>query len=248
MAPDSSAPIVLGRVLIVGGCGFLGYHAVDQFLNFASEEGLPTPKPATSTRTSKPDPASFDFPTLRSRYPLYAKTEVHVLDLRCNRNRLPGATYHEGDLCDPESLLPIFREVKPQVVINTASPTYDSPREILRKVNIEGTKTLLEVAGGAYGDWGGKCKAFVHTSSSSVVHDCLNDLINADERWPLVRPHPVEYYTESKVCSFLCFEVFWFWGGVNPIRGEALTDDKHIDDRLMPKRLCWKQTESITTC
>nr|AEH41505.1 C-3 sterol dehydrogenase/C-4 decarboxylase [Endocarpon pusillum] len=198
MAPDSSAPIVLGRVLIVGGCGFLGYHVVDQFLNFASEEDLPLPKPATSTRTSKPDAASFEFPTLRSRYPLYAKTEVHVLDLRCNRNRLPGATYHEGDLCDPASLLPVFREVKPQVVINTASPTYDAPREILRKVNIEGTKTLLEVAGGAHGDWGGKCKAFVHTSSSSVVHDCLNDLINADERWPLVRPHPVEYYTESK--------------------------------------------------
>lgn len=199
MAPDSSAPIALGKVLVVGGCGFLGYHVVDQLLNFPSEDNLPPSQSSTSKKYAKVDPASREFPTLRSRYPLYEKTEVHVLDLRCLRNRLPGATYHEGDLCDSESLLPIFREVKPEVVINTASPTFDAPREILRKVNIEGTKVLLEVAGGAHGDWGGKCKVFVHTSSSSVVHDGTSDLINADERWPLVRPHPVEYYTETKV-------------------------------------------------
>jgi sterol-4alpha-carboxylate 3-dehydrogenase (decarboxylating) len=198
MAPNPSAPIVLGRVLVVGGCGFLGYHLVDQLLNFPSEDNLPPPNLSTSKRSQRSDPVSLSFPTLRSRYPVYEKTEVHVLDLRCIRNRLPRATYHEGDLCDPDSLLSIFKEVKPDVVINTASPTFDSPREILRKVNIEGTKTLLEVAGGAHGDWGGKCKAFVHTSSSSVVHDCISDLINADERWPLVRPHPVEYYTETK--------------------------------------------------
>lgn len=198
MASESSAPIVLGRVLVVGGCGFLGYHLVDQLLNFPSEDDLPPSNASTSKKYSTVDVASLSFPTLRSRYPIYEKTEVHVLDLRCTHNRLPGATYHEGNLCDPDSLLPIFREVKPEVVINTASPTYDAPRHILHKVNVEGTKTLLEVAGGAHGDWGGKCKAFVHTSSSSVVHDCLSDLINADERWPLVRPHPVEYYTESK--------------------------------------------------
>jgi sterol-4alpha-carboxylate 3-dehydrogenase (decarboxylating) len=201
MATNSSVPIVLGRVLVVGGCGFLGYHVVDQLLNFPSEEDLPPSNPSFPKTSSKADPASFTFPTLRSRYPKYEKTEVHVLDLRCTRNRLSGATYHDGDLCDPQSLLSIFRAVKPQVVINTASPTYDSPRDILRKVNIEGTKTLLEVAGGVHGNWGGTCKAFVHTSSSSVIHDGISNLRNANETWPLIRPHPVEYYTETKVCS-----------------------------------------------
>lgn len=204
MEPDSSPPIALGRVLVVGGCGFLGYHVVDQLLNFPSEDDLPPSDPSTSRNITRADPALLDFPTLRSRYPTYEKTEVHVLDLRCTSNRLRGATYHEGDLCDAGSLLPIFREVQPDVVVNTASPTFDSPREILRKVNIEGTKNLLEVAGGIRGDWGGKCKAFVQTSSSSVIHDLLGDLINADERWPLVRPHPVEYYTETKA-SLLSF-------------------------------------------
>lgn len=204
MTSEPSAPIVLGKVLVIGGCGFLGYHVVDQLLNFPSEDNLQSPNPPpqkNSQKYSKVDAASLTFPSLRSRYPIYKNTEVHVLDLRCTRNRLPGATYHEGDICDPESLLSVFRKVKPEVVINTASPTYDAPRHILRKVNIDGTKTLIEVAGGVHGDWGGKCKAFAHTSSSSVVSDAISDLINADERWPYVRPHPVEYYTETKVRS-----------------------------------------------
>jgi sterol-4alpha-carboxylate 3-dehydrogenase (decarboxylating) len=201
MASDSSAPIKLGKVLVIGGCGFLGYHVVDQLLNFPSEEGLPPSHPSTLKKASRADPIWLSFPPLRSRYPVYEKTDVHVLDLRCTHNRLPGATYHQGDLCDPDSLLTIFRKVKPEVVINTASPLYNAAREILRKVNIEGTKNLLQVAGGLHGDWGGSCKAFVHTSSSSVVHDALSDLINADERRPYVRPHPVEYYTETKACN-----------------------------------------------
>lgn len=188
MTSESSTPIVLGKVLVIGGCGFLGSHLVDQLLNFPSEDKLPHSTPAALKKSfTKSETALLEFPTLRSRYPVYEKTEVHVLDLRCTHNILPRAIYHEGDICDPDSLLPIFREVKPEVVINTASPTFDAQRDILRKVNIQGTRTLLEVAGGLHGDWGGKCKAFVHTSSSSVVHDALSDLINADERWPYVR-------------------------------------------------------------
>ncbi len=200
MVSDSSAPIKLGKVLVVGGCGFLGYNVVDQLLNFPSEDDLPPANPPIPKTSSSADPTLRSFPSLRSRYPVYEDTEIHVLDLRCTHNRLRGATYHQGDLCDPDSLLAIFRKIKPEVVINTASPLYNAPREILRKVNIEGTKNLLQVAGGSHGDWGGRCKAFVHTSSSSVVHDALSDLINADERRPYVRPHPVEYYTETKAC------------------------------------------------
>ena len=124
---------------------------------------------------------------------------VHVLDLRCNRNRLPGATYHEADITDPSSLLAVFRTVKPDVVINSASGMYDAPKHILQKVNIEGTRCLVEVAGGVHGDWGGNCKAFVHTSSASVIHDSVSDLIFADESWPYVAPNPLEYYSETKV-------------------------------------------------
>jgi sterol-4alpha-carboxylate 3-dehydrogenase (decarboxylating) len=200
----------LGTVLVVGGCGFLGSHVVDQLLGFPSEDDLLSkansapsgaPKPSsTSLSTSAPtDPATWKFPSLRKRYPSYTNISVHVLDLRCSRNRLPGATYHEGDITDPSSLLTVFRAVKPDVVINSASGMYDAPKAILQKVNIEGTRCLVEVAGGVHGDWGGKCKAFVHTSSASVIHDSVSDLTFADERWPYFAPNPLEYYSETKV-------------------------------------------------
>jgi sterol-4alpha-carboxylate 3-dehydrogenase (decarboxylating) len=48
-------------------------------------------------------------------------------------------------------------------------------------------------------------KAFVYTSSASVVHDTVSDLVNADERWPCVRGKlQKEYYSETKVRWYRC--------------------------------------------
>lgn len=184
----------LGTVLVVGGCGFLGWHIVDQLLNFPSETdasaALPVPK----------DDPRFEYPSLRSRYPAY-KAKVAVVDLRTAHNRLPGAEYHDGDITSVDSMLAVFRAVKPDMVIHTASPSMlEGNKPLLHKVNVDGTKTLLEVAGGAHGDWGKKCKAFVYTSSSSVVHDTQSNLINVTEEWPYIRgPQQLEYYSETKV-------------------------------------------------
>ena len=114
-------------------------------------------------------------------------------------NIFSNCTYHDADITSAESLLEVFKKVKPDVVINTASPSWEAAPALLNKVNIEGTKTLLEVAGGKHGDWGGKCKVFTHTSSASVVHDGESDLINADETYPYICPNPREYYSETKV-------------------------------------------------
>src|SRR5271154_1124387 len=137
--------ISLGTVLVVGGCGFLGSHVVDQLLNFPSEDDLPsftnstpnstTAPPSNSLSTSpQTDPATWTFPSLRTKYPSYIKTSVHVLDLRCNRNRLPGATYPDADSPSPSLPPRFFRAVKPDVVINSASGMYDAPKPILQKV------------------------------------------------------------------------------------------------------------------
>lgn len=187
--------IELGNVLVVGGCGFLGWHVVDHLLNFPSETdpSVALPKPENDSR--------FEFPTLGSRYPTY-KANVSVVDLRTSHNRLPGATYYDGDITSVDSMLEVFRAAKPNVVIHTATPSVlDGNKPLLYKVNVEGTRTLLQVAGGEHGDWGGKCKAFVYTSSSSVVHDTQSDLINVNEQWPLIRGKlQQEYYSETKVC------------------------------------------------
>jgi sterol-4alpha-carboxylate 3-dehydrogenase (decarboxylating) len=136
------------------------------------------------------------FPSLRARYPNYdlSSTKIHALDLRCTRNRYAGCTYHEADITDPSSLSTVFSTVKPDIVINTASPHFDADPAILRKVNIDGTRCLLEVARDCP-----SVKIFVHTSSSSVVHDGLSQLHGVDEEWPLQHENKVEYYSETKV-------------------------------------------------
>ena len=202
--PPPPPPTTLGTVLVVGGCGFLGSHVVDQLLGFPTEEDedgdgvksaqASSRKPRLLSTAPRPDAATLTFPTLKSRYPSYVDTKVHVLDLRCTRNRLPGAVYHEADITDKAQLEKVFEEVRPDVVINTASAMYDAPKAVLQKVNVEGTRTLIEVAGKS-----ANCRAFVHTSSSSVIHDSVSNLVFADERWPLFSPNVREFYSETKV-------------------------------------------------
>ncbi|KAJ9646597.1 erg26, C-3 sterol dehydrogenase [Coniosporium tulheliwenetii] len=109
---------------------------------------------------------------LLERHP---STRITVLDLRTNVNR---------------NLSP---KLRPDVVIHTASPHAFAAREVLWKVNVEGTKVLLEAAQKS------GVKAFVHTSSASVIMDRSMKIINADERWPVVmgKEQP-EYYTTTK--------------------------------------------------
>lgn len=204
--------IELGTVLVVGGCGFVGTHVVDHLLNFPSEDSIGDEQVSKVTdKDGNPDPR-FSCPPLRERYPTYKNTKVAVLDLRTTNNRLPGAEYHSADIMSTDELLKVFKTVKPDVVIDTVTPSVlEGNKDLLYKVNVEGTRNLLEVAGGTKGHWGGQCKAFVYTSSSSVVHDTTSDLKNVNEGWPRITgEQQQEYYTETKVSSHspFCFRRF----------------------------------------
>jgi|TARA_R110002003_G_scaffold114_12_gene9905 sterol-4alpha-carboxylate 3-dehydrogenase (decarboxylating) len=150
----------LGKVVVVGGCGFLGSHIVNYIVE---------------------------------RHP---QTQVAVLDLRtsANRNASNNVSYHDADITDLAAITNIFSQIRPDAVIHTASPHFNLKPEIHDKVNVGGTKNLIKAAQ----DTG--VKAFVYTSSASVILDATEPLVNADERWPIVAgAAQPEYYTTTKV-------------------------------------------------
>jgi len=125
---------------------------------------------------------------------LLPSTEVSVLDLRTTRNRFPGVDYCDADLTSATAVLEVLRKVKPQVIIHTASPVFGpGMASLYHKVNVEGTRNLLECAGQV------GVKAFVYTSSASIVHDAVSDLVDADETYPVLRvPQQTEVYSHTK--------------------------------------------------
>lgn len=122
---------------------------------------------------------------------------ISVLDLRTTQNRRPesdGIQYFEGDITSVDSILPIFLQTKPSVVIHTASPTLTGgSKELYWKVNVDGTRCVIETCQKA------NVNALVYTSSASIISDNMTDLINADERWPIIpSKYQTEYYSETK--------------------------------------------------
>ena len=153
--------IPLGSVLVIGGCGFLGHHIVQQLVSESS-------------------------------------TTVSVLDLRTTRNRVSGVTYYDGDITSESSVRDVLAKAKPQVIIHTASPVAagaNISHAIFDRVNIGGTENLLLRAA--------ECpsvKAFVYTSSGSVIHPGPTvDVVGIDESAPVIlAPEQTEYYSHTK--------------------------------------------------
>lgn len=130
----------------------------------------------------------------------YPASKVAVLDVRTTVNRLDDSrvSYHNCDITDLTSLQSLFETLKLDTVIHTAGlvPISDSPqlKEVSYKVNVDGTKNLITTAQET------GVKAFVFTSSSSVVVGDVWEVINADESWPvLVGKDQPEYYSTTKV-------------------------------------------------
>jgi sterol-4alpha-carboxylate 3-dehydrogenase (decarboxylating) len=133
---------------------------------------------------------------LLERYP--ASTTVSVLDLRITANRVedPRVSYHVADITDLPGLQALFAKLKPAVVIHTAAiiPDPRIPEKVIYKVNVDGTKNVVEAAREA------GVRALVFTSSSSVVVGESGCAYNADESLPLlVGADQPDYYSRTKV-------------------------------------------------
>lgn len=124
--------------------------------------------------------------------------KAFVIDLKCDHNRLDGATYHEADITDAARMQSLMDKIKPDVVIHTASPAPQAgsavANELFRKVNVDGTRVVVEACQKS------GVKALVYTSSASIMTDNKSDLRNANESFPIYRgATQPEYYSETKV-------------------------------------------------
>ena len=149
-------------VLVVGGCGFLGHHIVQQTL----QTGL--------------------------------STSVSVIDLKTTNNRIDGVSYHDCDISSSEQVRAALSEIKPDVIFHTASPSPLSDNlPLYLLVNVEGTRNLLEAAHALK-----TVKAFIYTSSASVVWNFHDDLTMVDESVPVIyAPQQPEPYSHTKALA-----------------------------------------------
>ncbi|KAJ1979436.1 hypothetical protein H4R34_002833 [Dimargaris verticillata] len=138
--------------LVIGGCGFLGSHIVEQLVE---------------------------------KYP---DAQVRILDLR-RSFEAPKATYFIGDICDYDLMAKACTGAT--AVIHTASPHMGTRRDIMYRVNVEGTQTVIKACQAC------QVPTLVFTSSSSVVMGAQGHIRNADETWPYPE-HFFDYYGETK--------------------------------------------------
>lgn len=128
---------------------------------------------------------------------LGSSTRIAVIDLHTTHNRFDSVSYHIADITNRESVLATLKQIKPHAIIHTASPvgtSFSGSTDLYYKVNVQGTRNLLECAGLI-----GGIKAFVYTSSASVIHDGISDLVMADETYPILKPpQQTEYYSYTK--------------------------------------------------
>ena len=123
---------------------------------------------------------------------------IHVLDINTSRNRVSSVTYHSGDISSPAFVDRVMQEARPRVIFHLASPDSMIVRpRLFESVIVGGTRNLLNSAAKL-----GTVQALIYTSTSSVIHDNLTDLIDADETVPILRP-PVQkrVYTLTKATA-----------------------------------------------
>jgi len=132
---------------------------------------------------------------LSTRFP---QAKIYVLDLFLpndhripeNKSQMKDDRFHEGvtkyfkvDVTDYSSSLEVFRSVKPRVVIHTAALIPNAAKKLrvgnedLTKVNVSGTKNVLDAARAA------GAEVLVLTSSCDVVkRNSWEDLVNVSEK------------------------------------------------------------------
>lgn len=120
--------------------------------------------------------------TLRTRFP---SARVAVLTRSPTVNTFEGVEYHKGDITKVSDIEACLAACEPTVVFHCAATVVGArkhvPDSTVRAINVDGTAHLLEACKAS-----GTVKAFVFTSSVSVVQRPGVEIDGADETWAMV--------------------------------------------------------------
>lgn len=116
-----------------------------------------------------------------------AVSKISVMARDTSINRFDNVNYLAGDVTSVEDVYRIVFEVKPTVIINTASPKAYTDHEHAGDyftVNVNGNRFLLAAAK-AVG-----VKAYVYTSSGPIIAGSGGEYDHADEHYPTLAERP----------------------------------------------------------
>lgn len=162
----------LESVLIIGGCGFLGLHLIEEFWRVQLPGGK---RPKISVFDIRPLDHSLVSPTFYSFDP----------------NQITPIV---GDITSPEDVSKALESTKPQVVVHCVSPVHGLGPDIYHKVNVVGTQNIIDQAKKSK-----TVRALVYTSSGGVVFNGA-DLKNADESVPFPEK-AMDAYNQTKATA-----------------------------------------------
>lgn len=123
------------------------------------------------------------------------QSEIHVLDIDTTRNTHPGVTYHQCDIASAADVEAVFLGARPRTVFHIACPdSMVQQPDVFRRVNVGGARNLIAAASRV-----GTVRALVNTSTSSVIHDNISNLVDADDSLPVLKyPAQKRVYTLTK--------------------------------------------------
>ncbi|KAH9924146.1 uncharacterized protein B0H18DRAFT_1012501 [Fomitopsis serialis] len=121
------------------------------------------------------------------------ETAVAVFDIAPSADPDPRVRVFLGDITNREDLARAVKDSNPTCIIHTASLIQGAPKDAMFRVNVEGTRRVIEAA---RAEW---VQKLVYTSSASVVFDG-RDQAGVDESVPYPEV-PFDDYNDSKAVA-----------------------------------------------
>jgi dTDP-4-dehydrorhamnose reductase len=135
-------------------------------------------------------------------YRLRSRKDIECIATARGENRLlvkDAYAYHSLDITDKQSCMKVFKEVMPDVIINTAAMTNvdacELDRETCKKMNTDSVRYMVEVLEELKREAPAYNPHFIHLSTD-FIFDGTHGPLTEDEV-----PNPLSYYAESKLAA-----------------------------------------------